>query len=75
MKAKYVKPMLIIIGALPCTVVCGSSSIRANWGNQDESWADEGWIPGGNPSGVPVDDDEGVISSRSKQNAWTAWDD
>lgn len=73
MKAKYVKPMLMIIGAQPCTVVCGST--RANWGNQDEAWADEGWIPGGTPPGVTVDDDEGEISSRSKQNAWTAWDE
>ena len=70
----YVKPMVTIISARPCGVICNSRD-KANWGNQKGTWPDEGHTPSGNPSGVDVGEDEGVIDSRAKQNSWSIWDE
>ena len=69
----YVKPMVTIISARPCGVICNSGD-KANWGNQKGSWPNEGHTPSGNPSGVDVEPDEGEIDSRAKQNSWSIWE-
>ena len=74
-KMKYIKPAIAVLGMELCNVVC-ASPYRANWGNKTtQKWYDEGYSPSGTPSGVEMDDDEGVIDSRSKKHSWSAWDD
>ena len=73
MKTKYIKPAISLLGMDLCNVVCGST--KANWGAEDGTWPDEGYPPSGTPSGVKVDDDEGVIDSRSKKHSWNLWDE
>lgn len=70
----YVKPMVTVISARPCGVICNSVD-KANWGASSGTWPNEGHPSSGNPSGVDVGTDEGEIDSRAKYNTWTAWDE
>lgn len=75
MRKVYIKPATMLVNSQYESHLCAGSGsgVYGNWGDSSGNYHDEGHEPKPDNPGVDVDDNDGEIDSRAKQNTWNVW--